>query len=185
MAATELRSGTVFKHEGTVWRVLEYKHTHLSRRAADIKVRVKDLVKGTVRWLTVGPSEKFEEAQIERRRLQFLYQDGEGFYFMDPQSFEQLSLGKEQLKEEGRFLKEGEVYEVFFWEGKPLGVELPAAVVLTVKETGPGEKGDSAVNIYKPAVLENGLKVKVPLFIKTGDKIKVDTRTGEYLARAK
>lgn len=183
-SVTELRNGTIFKDDGNLFLVLEYKHVKLGRGNANIKVKVKNLKTGAVVKKTFLSGQKVEEVRLESKKAQYLYQDEEGFYFMDPSTFEQFKVGEGILGEKKRFLKEGLVYDVRFFEGKPLSFDLPVFLELEVRETGPGVKGNSATNIYKKAVLENGLTVSVPLFVKVGEKVKVDTRTGEYGGRA-
>lgn len=183
LTATQLRNNTAFLYKGQPYRVLHYKHTHLSRRGADIKVKVKSLSSGKVLRLNFGSNDKFESVVLEKKSLQFLYQSGDEFVFMDPKSFEQVEISKKIIGQSGKFLKEGESVYVLYWQDQVLGLDLPVSVVLEVSETDPGVKGNSATNIFKNAVLINGLSLRVPLFIKVGDKVKVDTRTGEYIER--
>ncbi|MBU1931690.1 elongation factor P [Patescibacteria group bacterium] len=191
--ASQLRNGTVFEYQGNVYRVVNYKHTHISRRGADIKLKVKDLLRDSVLNLNFSPSDKFEAADIRHQVMQFLYQDEDQVYFMNPSSFEQVNFDKKTLGDKVKFLKEGGQITVVFWthstssgqEDRAIDLELPLSMVYCIKQTGPGEKGDSASNVYKSAILENGLQTKVPLFIKIGDQVKIDTRSGEYLERAK
>lgn len=185
LSAGQLKNGVVFEYQGTVYQVITYKHTHISRGGADIKVKARDLVKGAVLNLTIQPSAKFEEADIRHQKLQFLYQDGDDYYFMNQTSFEQLTIDAGMLGEPAKFLKEGEEATVIFWEDQAISLDLPVSLIYKIQETSPNEKGDSTSNMYKPATLVNGLEVKVPLFIKAGDKVKVDTRTGQYLERVK
>lgn len=183
ISVTKLRTGTVFKEDGNLFLVLEYKHIKLGRGNANIKVKVKDLKTGAVLKKTFLSGQKIEEVRLESKKAQYLYRDEEGFYFMDSSTFEQFKIKGEILGDRLKFLKEGVVYDIQFLEGEPLSFELPTFLELEVKETGPGVKGNSATNIYKKAVLENGLTVSVPLFVKVGEKVKVDTRTGEYGGR--
>jgi len=182
---TNLRAGTVFQENGQPFLVLKYEHTKLGRGTATIKLKIKNLKSKIIREKTFISGARVEEAEVEKKSLQFLYQDEKKVVFMDPRSFEQVEVGKEILEGKEGFLKEGEVVEVLFFEGEPVSMELPLSLALAVKETGPGVRGDSATNIFKPATLENGLVVKVPLFVKVGDKVKIDTRTGEYVERVK
>ena len=183
ISVTELRTGTVFEEDNRLFLVLDYKHVKLGRGNANIKVKVRDLKTGAVLKKTFLSGQKVEKVDLEAKKAQFLYQDKEGFCFMDPVTFEQFTVDEEVLGEKAKFLKEGEVYSVLFYEGAPLSFKLPTFLEFNVKETGPNTRGDSATNIYKKAVLENGLVVSVPLFIKTGEKVKIDTRTGEYGGR--
>lgn len=183
VSVTDLRNGAVFKQDGRLFLVLEYQHVKLGRGTANIKVKVRDLKTGAMTKKTFLSGQKVEKMELESKKAQFLYQDQEGFWFMDPDRFDQFKLKKELLGEKTRFLKEGAVYSVSFSEEEPLSFELPVFVELEIKETGPDLKGNSATNIFKKAVLENDLVVSVPLFIKVGEKVKVDTRTGEYAGR--
>lgn len=182
---TNLRAGTVFKEAGQPLLVLKYEHVKLGRGKANIKLKIKNLKSKVVLEKTFHSGAKVQEAGVEKKALQFLYLDKESAVFTDPVSFEQFQIEKKVLEGKEGFLKEGERVEVLFFEGKPVRLELPVSLVLGVKETGPGVKGDSATNIFKPAILENGLTVKVPLFVKVGDRVKIDTRTGEYVERIK
>lgn len=189
LSASQLKNGVVFEYQDSIYRVLKYTHTHISRRGADIKVKVRDLIKGSVLNLSLSPSDKFDQAYLQRRQLQYLYKD-ESYHFMDSKTFEQVAINKNIVGDQGVFLKEGEEVTVLFWtpcdqdQPQAIDLELPISIVYTIAQTDPGEKGDTASNSYKPATMDNGLKVKVPLFIKVGDKIKVDTRSGEYSSRA-
>jgi elongation factor P len=165
--------------------VLKYEHLKLGRGPANIKLKVKNLKSKAILEKTFISGAKVEEAEVEKRALQFLFLKGKMAVFMDPKSFEQFEVGGEILEGKERFLKEGEEVEILFFEGRPVSLELPLFLVLEVKETGPGVKGDSATNIWKTAVLENKLQVKVPLFVKVGDRVKIDTRSGEYVERVR
>ena len=182
---TNLRAGTVFKENGQPLLVLKYEHQKLGRGKANIKVKARNLKTGAVSERTFISGAKVEEAEVEKKSLQFLYLEGNKAVFMDPKSFEQIETKRESLGGQEGFMKEGMKADILFFEGALVNIELPTAVALEVKETGPGVKGDTATNIFKPAVLENGLTAKVPLFVKIGDKIKVDTKSGEYVERAK
>ncbi len=192
ISVTELRNGATFHEDGRPFLVLNYKHTKLGRGKASIRVKVKDLQTGSVLEKTFISGAKVEPIQTQKKLMQYLYQEGESFVFMDPVTFEQNTISSKVLGKQARFLKEGQEISILFQEPstssgrgkKPLLAELPISLEFKVKETGPGVKGDTATRSFKPATLENGVVVKVPLFIKVGDKIKVDTRTGEYLERA-
>jgi elongation factor P len=183
ISITELRHGATFQDNGRPLVVLEYKHTKLGRGKANIRVKVKDLLTGSVLEKSFISGARVEPIQTAKRPMQYLYQEGENLVFMDPKNFEQATIAAKLLGEQAKFLVEGQEVSVLFWEEKPLLVELPVSLVLKIKETGPGVKGDTAARSFKPATLENGAVVKVPLFLKPGDKVKVDTRTGEYLER--
>lgn len=184
LTANQLKNNVCFIYNGKPCRVLKYKHTHLGRGGGDVKVKVKNLVDKSTLALNFGSGERFEEASLSRRKLQFLYKDQE-LHFMDPGSFEQIDISRAVGGLKESFLQEGLNYQILYWEDEPIDLELPSSVILVIKKCDPGVKGNSATNIFKSAVAENGLKLKVPLFIKVGDKVKVDTESGEYVERAK
>jgi elongation factor P len=157
----------------------------MGRGSANIRVKVKNLNTGATIEKTFTSGQRIEEISVSKKRGQFLYSDEDSIVFMDPVTFEQFSLQKAAAGGKEKYLKEGETYELSVTEDSVLGVEIPKLVTLSVAETGPSVKGDSVSSTTKDALLENGLNVKVPLFIKTGDKIKVDTRSGEYVERMK
>jgi elongation factor P len=181
---TGLRAGTTFLLDGQPYKVLQYSHIKMGRGNATIKVKIKNLINGAITEKSFASGAALAPVNTTKRSLQFLYQDNENAYFMDPVTFEQIEIPKEVLSRELVFLKEGETASILFWEDKPLSIELPPRVTLKVVETDPGIRGNSATNVYKQAQLENGLLVKVPLFINPGDKVRIDTRTGEYVERA-
>ncbi len=183
ISVTELRSGTAFKLDGQPHLVLEYKHSKIARGTANVKVKARNLATGGVVEKTFISGAKVEPIETSVRKLQFLYQDGTGLFFMDPRSFEQFSLEKSVLGGKAKFLKEESLVKILFYEGRPLSVELPKSMAFRVSEAPPGVKGDSATGATKPVTLENGLIVQVPLFIKKGDRVKVDTQSGGYRER--
>jgi len=185
LPVTSLKNGTIFQESGQPLLVVKYEHKKLGRGKANIKIKARNLKTGALLERTFISGAKVEEAMVEKKNLQFLYFEGENAIFMDPVSFEQAEVAKEVFDGREKFMQEGEKVEVLFFEGEPVSVELPLSLILKVTETGPGVKGNSATNIFKPATLENGLQTKVPLFIKVGEKIKVDTKNGEYVERAK
>lgn len=185
ISVTALKNGKTFVDEGTPYVVTKYELQKIGRGGATVKLAVRNLETGQLSHKTYNSSFKFDEIKTSKKPLQYLYADGEMAIFMDQDDFNQIEIPKEVLGEQLSFVKEGEIVDVLFWEDKALSVDLAPKVTMTVKETAPGVKGNSASNMLKPATLENGLSVKVPLFIKVGDKIRVDTRTGEYLERAK
>lgn len=180
---TDLRKGTTFEQGNQPFKVLEYNHIKMGRGGATIRVSVRNLQSGTVEEKTYNNGASVFSINTVKRRLQYLY-GADNAVFMDPKTYEQIEISRDVLGREMAFLKEGENVDVLFWEDKALGIELAPKVTLTVVEADPGIKGNSASNFYKPAKLENGLTVKVPLFIKVGDEVRVDTRTGEYVERA-
>lgn len=189
ISVTELRAGRTFQIDGVPYQVIEYKHTKIGRGTANIRVKVRDLRDGSVVKRVFLSGAKVDPIETEVRTLQYLYRDGDNFYFMEPTTFEQFSLslktlgGKEKFLKDSAMQKEQQTVKILFWNEQPLGVELPITMVFTVAQTSPGIKGDSVTASFKPATLDNGLVVRVPLFVNVGDKIKVDTRTGEYVER--
>jgi elongation factor P len=185
MNVTELKNGTAFLHYGKPYQVVKYNLIKLGRGSAYVKITAKNLESGSTEEVSYQSNASVEEADTQKRRLQYLYKDSATAFFMDPRTFEQVEIPLSVLGDQICYIKEGAETTVLFWNDKALSVEIPPKVVLTVSQTDPGVKGNSATNIYKPAVLENGLKVKVPLFINSGEKIRIDTRNGDYIERAK
>ena len=163
--------------------VLKYEFTKMGRGTGNVKVKCRNLKTGAVVSKTFITGSKVQDIQLQRKKRQYLYSEVDKSVFMDPESFEQLEIANDLLSEQKQYLVDGMEVQVLFWEGEALSIELPAKLEYEVKETGPGEKGNSAANVFKPAVLLNGLRVKVPLFVNIGDKVRVDTRTGEYVER--
>lgn len=180
----QLRNGTAFEMDGQPYLVLKYEFTKMGRGNATIKVRVRNLKTQAVTMMGFNSGSSVDDIQLRRKKMQYLYADAQTSVFMDPVSFEQIEIDNSLIKEQKPYLADGLEVQVLFWEQAALSVELPPKLTFTVKETGPGEKGNSVSNMYKPAVLNNGLNVKIPLFIKQGEKIIVDTRGGNYVARA-
>ena len=179
----KLRNGTAFEYEGEPMLVLKYEFTKMGRGNANIKLKVRNLKTGAVLNKTFSSGNSVEEISLKRKKMQYLFSDLHISTFMDPVSFEQIEIDNEVLGESKAYLLEGGEVQVLYWEDQALAVELPAKLTYIVKETGPGEKGNTVSNMYKPAVLENGLEAKVPLFINQGEKVIIDTRTGDYVAR--
>lgn len=182
---TELRNGAVFKESNNLLQVLTYEHIKMGRGSGTIKVKVRNLKTGSITERSFITGARVDEANIEKQKAQFLYRDADSFNFMDPISFEQFLLPVQVVGEQARYLQEGMEVTLVIFENEALGVELPNSLIYTITETGPGEKGNTVSNVYKEATLDNGLVVKVPMFIKVGEKVKVDTRTGEYVERVK
>ncbi len=182
---TELRNGAVFKESGNLFQVITYEHIKMGRGSGTIKVKVKNLKTGSVTEKGFTTGARVEQADVEKRKVQYLYNDGESYNFMDPVSFEQFSLSASIVADEGKYLMDGLDVQLIVGEGEALGLEIPNSLVYTISETGPGEKGNTVSNVYKDATLDNGLMVKVPMFMDVGDKVKVDTRTGQYVERVK
>jgi elongation factor P len=179
----KLKEGVTYLDGGHPYRVVKYNFSKMGRGKANIKVKVKSLLTGAVVVKSYLSGNSVEPVEIEKVKLQYLYSDGGILYLMDPTSFEQTEIDKEVIGDDIFYLVEGEKVWVQFWGEKVVGVELPPSVVLKVKETGPGEKGNSATNILKPATLESGLVVQVPTFIREGESLKINTQTGEYVSR--
>jgi elongation factor P len=182
--ATELKNGTTFIMGGNPYKVVKYTHQKIGRGGANVKLSVRNLRTGSLEEKTFNSNIKVDQISIIKRALQFLYSDGKVVFFINPITFDQFEIPESIIKDQLPYIKEGETVDILFWENKPLSVDISPKVTLTIKETSPGVKGDTASNVYKPAVLENNLIVKVPLFIKVGDRIRVDTRSGEYVERA-
>lgn len=182
--AGEFRNGITFEMEGKVYQVIEFQHVKPGKGAAFVRTKYKDVVTGAIRETSFNPTAKFENAVIERRDYEYLYSDGELYYFMDPESYEQIPLNAEKLGDNFKFVKENTVCRVSSYKGNVFSVEPPTFVELTVSDCEPGVRGDTATNALKSATLETGAEIKVPMFINPGDVIRIDTRVGEYLERA-
>lgn len=185
ISVTQLRSGTFFEDQGQIFEVLSYEHTKMGRGSGNIRVKVRNLETGAIFDKTFITGASVNEANLTKIKAQFLYQDDENFHFMDNQTFEQFAISGQKLGEQKKFLKEGLELYLLVYKGDPLSTELPRALAFKVAQTGPSYKGNSVTNVYKPAILENGLEVRVPVFIKVGEVVRIDTKTGEYLERAK
>lgn len=184
IGVTELRAGTIFEEDGNLLQVLSYEHIKMGRGSANIKVKVKNLRSGSTVEKGFTNGAKVNNVSVFKKDLQYLYKDTDNVYFMNPQTFEQVSIPLNIIGSDIFYLKEGESFNLSFLGDEALSINLPPKLVFVVEETPQGVKGNSATNVFKDATLENGLKVKVPLFIKTGDKIRVDTRTGAYTEKA-
>lgn len=180
---TNLRNGACFIDGNDLLQVLNYEHVKLGRGAANIKVKTKNLKTGSITEKVFISGAKVAEANLDKKEAVFLYQKDGRCVFMDPVTFEQFEFFQGNLAEQSRFLKEGMSVKILFYEDEPLLLELSIKMAFAVSETGPEIRGNSATNLFKEAILENGLKLRVPLFVKIGDKIVVDTRTGEYAER--
>ena len=183
VTAGDFRNGVTFEMDGNVYSIIEFQHVKPGKGAAFVRTKYKNLKTGAIREEAFNPSDKFPKAHIDTRQMQYLYNDGELYYFMDQETFEQIPLNHEKVEDAIKFLKENEVATIRFYQGQPFQVEAPNFAELEVVETEPGIKGDTASNVTKAATVETGAVVQVPLFINQGDKIKIDTRTGEYLSR--
>ena len=183
--ATDLRPGIVFTEDDSLYQVLTYEHIKMGRGSGNIKVKVRNLRTGSVVEKGFITGARVDEANIEKRKVQYLYSDGDTFNFMDPVSFEQFPLSRTLIDEQAKYLKDGLELQLVVSGEEALGIELPNSLVYTITETGPSEKGNTVSNVYKDATLDNELSVKVPMFMTVGEKIKVDTRTGQYVERVR
>jgi elongation factor P len=185
ITAGDFRNGVTFEMDGKVMTVLEFQHVKPGKGAAFVRTKYKNVMTGAIREESFNPTAKFEQAFVERKEAEYSYQDGDLYYFMDPETFDMSPLNRDVLGDGFKFIKENTVCKLLSYKGNVFGIELPNFMDLEVTETEPGLRGDTATNVMKPATLETGAEVKVPLFINTGDKIQIDTRTGEYLSRCK
>ncbi len=183
ISAGDLRKGTTFEFDGQVFTVVDFLHVKPGKGAAFVRTKLRNVISGGVTDRTFNPSEKLQEAVIERKEMQYLYSDGELYYFMDQETFEQIPLNFEKVEEAIKFLKENMYAIIKFYKGEAFSVEAPNFVELAITETEPGVKGNTATNVTKPATLETGAVINVPLFVNEGDMIRIDTRTGEYMER--
>jgi elongation factor P len=182
LGSTELRKGTVIELNGKLYQVVDYKHIKM-KRTAIVRLKLRDIVGGHTIEQTFQSDEKFTRARLDYRTMQYLYNDGDLYYFMDEENFEQIPLNGAQLGDAINYIKEGMSLELSSYKDEVIGIELPITVELKITDTEPGFKGDTATAGTKPAKLETGINIQVPLFINKGDIIKVDTRTGIYLER--
>ena len=180
----DIKNGMTVEDEGNIYQVLDFQHVKPGKGAAFVRTKLKNVMTGAVLERTFNPTEKVQEAQIERKDMQYLYSDGEMYYFMDNETYEQLPLGKDDLGDTLNYLTDNMMVKVVSYKGKVFGVEPPIFVELEVTYTEPGFKGDTSTGATKPATLQTGYVVNVPLFVNIGDKVRIDTRTGEYMERA-
>ncbi len=184
ISAGDFKNGLTFELDGNVMQVVEFQHVKPGKGAAFVRTKIKNVISGAVIEKTFNPTEKFPPAYVERRVMQYLYSDGGLYYFMDMETYEQEPINESVLDESFRFVKENMEVKVLSYKGNVFGVEPPFFVELEIIETDPGFKGDTATNTTKPAVVETGAEIRVPLFLEKGEKVKIDTRTGEYMERA-
>ena len=183
ISAGDFRNGVTLEIDGQVVQILEFQHVKPGKGAAFVRTKLKNVINGGVVERTFRPTEKFPQARIERVDMQYLYSDGDLFYFMNVENYEQIALNEETIGDALKFVKENEMVKVCSYNGNVFAIEPPLFVELEITETEPGFKGDTAQGASKPATVETGATVSVPLFVNQGDKIKIDTRTGEYLSR--
>ena len=184
VTAGDFRNGVTFEMDGNVYSIIEFQHVKPGKGAAFVRTKIRNVISGAVTEKTFNPNDKYPTAFIERKDMEYLYNDGDLYYFMDSETYEQLPISPNVLGDNFRFVKEYMDCKVLSYKGNVFGIEPPNFVELQVTETEPGVKGDTATNVTKPATLETGAEIKVPIFINEGEMIRVDTRTGEYMERA-
>ncbi len=184
VTAGDFKNGITIEYENGIWQIIEFQHVKPGKGAAFVRTKLKNIISGGVIENSFRPTEKFEEARIDRVNMQYLYNDGDLYYFMDQDTFEQISLTADQIGDSLKFVKENEVVKICSHKGNVFSVEPPLFVELAITATEPGFKGNTATGATKPATVETGAQIAVPLFVNEGDVVKIDTRTGEYLSRA-
>lgn len=184
ITAGDFRNGMTFEEDGNVMQVVEFQHVKPGKGAAFVRTKTKNVITGAVVEKSYNPTAKFPTAYVERKDMEYTYSDGELYHFMDSETYEDVPISASELGDNFKFVKENMVCKVLSYKGKVFGVEPPNFVELEVTETDPGFKGDTATNATKPATLETGAEIRVPLFIDIGEIIRIDTRTGEYMERA-
>lgn len=183
ISAGDFRKGITFEMDGSVYMVVDFQHVKPGKGAAFVRTKIRNVLTGAVTERTFSPTEKFPKAMIETKEMQYLYSDGELYYFMDLESYEQIPLNYDQVEDAIKYLKENDNATIKFFKGEAFSVAAPNFVELQVTQTEPGFKGDTATGANKPATVETGAVINVPLFVEEGDTIRVDTRTGEYMER--
>ncbi len=184
ITAGDFKKGITIEWDGGVWNIVDFQHVKPGKGAAFVRTKIKNVMTGAVVERTFNPTDKMPRAIIDTKEMQYLYNDGDLYYFMDPETYEQEPLSKDAVEEAVKYVKENMNVTIRYFKGKAFSVEAPNFVDLEVTQTEPGFKGDTASNTYKPATVETGYELMVPLFINIGDVIKIDTRSGEYLSRA-
>jgi elongation factor P len=184
ISSNDLRNGVTIVVDGQLWTVIEFLHVKPGKGSAFVRTRLKNVKTGTTLERTFRAGEKLERATVDNRQMQMLYNDADGYHFMDQESFENVTLQRDLIGDPADFLKDGMAVDVQFHDGAAIGIDLPAHVELRIVETDPGFRGDTATNATKPAKLETGASVNVPLFVETGDVIRIDTRDRRYLGRS-
>lgn len=183
ISAGDFRNGRTFELEGNVFQIVEFQHVKPGKGAAFVRTKLKNIINGGVVERTFRPTEKFEEAHIDRKDMSYSYGDDDFYHFMDNETFDMVDIAKSEIEEQMKFVKENDVCRIMSYKGNIFGVEPPTFVELAITETEPGFKGDTATGATKPATLETGAVIQVPLFVNDTDIIRVDTRTGEYMER--
>ena len=184
ITAGDFRNGVTFDMDGSVFQIIEFQHVKPGKGAAFVRTKIRNVISGAVVEKTFNPTDKFPTAFIERKDMEYLYNDGDLYYFMDQESYETVPIDRSKLGDAFRFVKENMVVKILSYNGVIFGSEAPNFFELHVTQTEPGVRGDTATNVTKPATLETGAEIRVPIFINEGEMIRVDTRTGEYMARA-
>ena len=184
VTAGDFRNGMTFEEDGNVMQIVEFQHVKPGKGAAFVRAKVKNVISGSVVEKTYNPTAKFPTAYVERKDMTYSYNDGDLYYFMDPETYDMIPVNKAELSDNFKFVKEDTPCKILSYKGTVFGVEPPAFVELEITETEPGVKGNTATNATKPATVETGAEIRVPLFINIGDKIRIDTRTCEYMERA-
>ena len=184
VSAGDFRNGVTLEMDGNIYQIIEFQHVKPGKGAAFVRTKLKNIINGGVVEKTFRPTEKFPTARIDRVEMQYLYNDGDLYYFMNTENYDQIALNNETIGDALKFVKENEEVTVSFYQGNAFAIEPPITVELVITESEPGVKGNTATGATKPAIVETGAQVMVPLFVDQGEKIKIDTRTGEYLSRA-
>ena len=185
ITAGDFKKGITVEWDGGVWTIVDFQHVKPGKGAAFVRTKIKNVMTGAVVERSFNPTDKMPKAILETKEMQYLYNDGDLYYFMDLETYDMIPISKDTLDSSFRFIKENTVCKLLSYKGNVFGIETPNFVELVVTKADPGVKGDTATNVTKPATVETGAEIKVPLFINEGDKIQIDTRTGEYLGRAK
>ena len=184
VSAGDFRNGVTFEMDGQVYQIIEFQHVKPGKGAAFVRTKLKNIISGGVVETSFRPTDRFENAIIDRKDMQYLYNDGDFYYFMDNETFEQVALTKDQIGDTLKFVKENEICKLCSYKGNVFSVEPPLFVELEITDTEPGFKGNTATGATKPAIVETGAQIAVPLFVNQGDRVRIDTRTGEYMQRA-
>ncbi len=184
ISAGDFRNGVTFEMDGNVYQIIEFQHVKPGKGAAFVRTKIRNVIAGSVVEKTFNPSDKYPTAFVERKDMEYSYSDEGLYYFMDPETYELVPVNADELGDNFKFVKENMTCKILSYKGKIFGVEPPTFVELAITQTDPGFKGDTATNAMKPATLETGAEIRVPLFINEGDMIRIDTRTGEYMERA-
>lgn len=183
ISAGDFRNGATFEMDGQVYQIIEFQHVKPGKGAAFVRTKIRNVITGATVERSFNPTDKFPRAQISKRDMQYLYNDGDLYYFMDEETFEQTPLNADSIGDALKFVKENMTCKILFFKEQVIGIEPPTFVELEITETEPGFKGDTATGANKPAIVETGAQIKVPLFVNEGDVVRVDTRTGDYMER--